>query len=229
MYTTAYNIHPHKTTPLFRKRSIEIFGSVWALALWALAPTAKGQITYDFLGSFSNSSSALVPVGDSVNLSITLESAIPISNTADSSGQYNYFPIQSATLTLGETVYDMSWTQIATAAHTDPVFYGFFAGEGGGGNASIDFVQVNFASSSPVSVDSNYLPLAGLHLSDFDVYNDIGIYDNTWGVGGNYSTGTAVAYITSYSVSSIPEPITYAALLGVAALGFAAVRRRQVA
>lgn len=51
--------------------------------------------------------------------------------------------------------------------------------------------------------------------------------------GGNFATGgeaTAGASLTvEYTFTPIPEPSTYAALLGGAALGFAALRRRQAA
>lgn len=48
--------------------------------------------------------------------------------------------------------------------------------------------------------------------------------------GGGLDSGTAIDEVELYagSLSAVPEPSTYAALAGVAALGFAAWRRRRV-
>lgn len=76
-------------------------------------------------------------------------------------------------------------------------------------------VPVDYVSGSELLGWANY---AGETLGSLGITP--GTYVWTWGSGANADTFTINA-------SAVPEPSSYAALLGLAGLGFASVRRRQ--
>lgn len=74
-------------------------------------------------------------------------------------------------------------------------------------------VPLGYVSGSPLSATSTY---TGATISSLELTP--GIYNATWGSGSNADL---------ISMTIVPEPGTYAALLGLAALGVVAYRRRK--
>jgi hypothetical protein len=73
-------------------------------------------------------------------------------------------------------------------------------------------------------LSTTYVADAGFSPSVVDMIRVSGVSG-----GGTLSLGVSIDYISAVTVSAVPEPATYAAIFGLAALGFGAVRRRRKA
>jgi hypothetical protein len=138
----------------------------------------------------------------------------------------DYFHVSSSSLTVNGTTYNNLGFSSAggpssLVAYSGPGVYGL--GQSFPTNNSlVTHLGFEFSSSSLSTVGSSFLPLSGQPLSDFSFNGGPSIYFND-------SAGYSNASITSYSVTSaVPEPSTYAAIMGLASVGFVMIRRRFV-
>lgn len=93
-----------------------------------------------------------------------------------------------------------------------------------------EYVVTALSSSLSSSLSTIYVPL------NWTAANTANGFDSTsitaWGFGGSGLGTVAFAYSVdklSLTTSAVPEPATYAALFGVASLGFVAWRKRRAA
>lgn len=92
-------------------------------------------------------------------------------------------------------------------------------------NLSVEAQMVDTGLSLSVTMTGGNL--TGMSYSIIDTTSPVTTFDTfaiRWGSGSNQF---ATVNLESFSVSSVPEPSTYAALLGLGMLGFAAWRRRR--
>jgi hypothetical protein len=93
-----------------------------------------------------------------------------------------------------------------------------------------EYVVTLLASSFTSSLTTIYVPLNWTAANSANGFDSSSI--TAWGFGGNGVGTVAFAYSVdqlALSTSAVPEPATYAAIFGLAALGFGAVRRRRKA
>ncbi len=91
-------------------------------------------------------------------------------------------------------------------------------------------MELNYASASLMNVTVSYLDslsnvVASVTASDSS--GIVGAFDSFMYRASAHASFGAAQNITGFSVTAIPEPSTYAALAGLAALGLVAYRRRQ--
>lgn len=201
----------------------------FTLATFALLGSACfAEKNFDFKGTinFSNSSQNLV--GQELEYSFTLLSDVPAFSYEPLPGwRENDFLASSVLLKVNGTAYALPDDFIGAIAYQNDFGdeFGFVAGQRYTGLANPQQVEFGFFSTSPANVDSNYLPLPTLPVSNFNGL--IRILDDTYGVDGNYYQGLADATVTSYTVtgsplSPVPEPATYGAMGAVSLLGLVA-------
>ena len=202
------------------------------LATFALLSCAGfADTNYDFKGAINFSNSAQNLVGQELEYSFTLLSDTPASSYEVFPGYLeNDFQASSVQLKINGVAYALPNYFIPAVGYTSQYGdeFGFVALQNATGLTNPAQVQFGFFSTSPTNVDSNYLPLAGLAVSDFSGL--IRVYDDTFGVEGNYYQGLAEATITSYSVtkSTVPESGPTLLLFGFSVIGLAVIRRKSV-
>ncbi len=83
--------------------------------------------------------------------------------------------------------------------------------------------KYNFVFSGSAAADTEYKIFAWEDVSSVDFTEDDFTYSSSSDIEGSFSIRDNSLYFTT----AIPEPSTYAAIFGIAALGFAALRRRR--
>ncbi len=208
------------------------FLTISVLALLFLC-RGSASVTYEFKGTIDYSTSSVYTLGQSLDLTISLPSAVPTFGYQVIPGWWsNYFGPPTTTLTIAGTSYSLPPIGITTSGSVSPFGdeYGFIAQGYNLGLPNLSQFEFGFWSSLPQFVDSNFLPLPGLPVSDF-TGPLIRVFDDTFGVAGNYWTGMGEAQITSYSVQGLSTPEDSSTLfsvgLGIAAMLLPSLRQKR--
>jgi hypothetical protein len=140
-----------------------------------------------------------------------------------SGGDYYQFQVS----TLGATGISVSWDQ--TRSSTLPGGFNlFYSTNGSSFNDVASYSVLEDGAGNPVWNSGNRSPAYGFsfNLSSISaINNQTAVYFRLSADGTDTLDGTATSQIDNFTVTAIPEPSTYAASLGIAALGLAGFRR----
>jgi len=186
-------------------------GSTFTTGMRQTADTPLATLS----GGAATVNSTLNPAGDTTAAQFSLGSLLTGMNTIPSGGQLKAGGTSILAATYVNTS-NSSWAKVDL--NTAGVAFGTF------GNGTLLNSAVTATTTGTAGV------LSGKTYSALDLYQfsgPAGSVTNTF-LGTLALTTGGDVYFTS-ALAAIPEPSTYAALLGIATLGFAAIRRRKQA
>lgn len=206
------NDFPHSLAyALSRLRSVLATVALLVSLGLGLTPSARAQIAIDFTYNGTNTTVTYFVAAGSLS---TLTSSAP-SSTSDEHNVRNGGLVNVSTGTLD--------------TYVNPGFTNTYWGSPSVAASSFSGDQIRFfVGSSGVRVPTGY-DRANASLSGSMTWNnvslmDLGFASNNAASGSFAALGTTVNWSTTNS--AIPEPGTYAALCGLVALGYVALRRR---
>lgn len=225
------------TSYVFVAGSGQVFGtfdydlSTSITSSWAggVDPGAAGPWRIEFFDSFDDGAGA---DAESVNVSMTFENVQPVD---DSNGNFSFGAINSS-----GTVSSVGELALANLFDT----YTFSLGIDGTLDISTEFEDVftgllldteialfdgagNLLAQDDDSGTGTYSALNGLFLSAGDYTLVVAGWDTVFADGFSVTPGASTGdYRVNLSFTAIPEPSTFA-ILGLAAVGFSALRRRR--
>lgn len=220
-----------------KKKILTLAVASCALFAWANAQSLVSAWDFNYPGSFGGTdidgdfaadTSANATWGETSNtFSWTGVTNGGLGNEADLESNLLLRPQQLATMTGGT----FGWVVDANSSQGANMFLNLDLT--GFTSAELTFAagSVNGPVTLNVDVGGNVTPIS---LSDgadalqtVDISGLAGLSNAQVGFSYSDFTGTDNAYMDNIQVTAVPEPSTYAALLGVVALAFAAVRRRR--
>jgi autotransporter-associated beta strand protein len=178
----------------------------------AIAKIGAGTQTFSGINTYTGGTTVQAGTLAFANTSFTMSGANEIAITAIGTAGTHYATVTttSGTLTFGGTL----GINITTALVGGETFYLFTTGTGG-------------ALAGDFGTTTGNVSLTGTYIASL-ANNGSGIWTGSSnGLDFTFSTSGINAGMLSVAVSAVPEPSTYAALVGALVLGVATIRRRR--